>query len=89
MWSAAKKIGKACGTCSNCGKRLCRDRPADIAYCDCYKYCPQCGKSMTSYTPDLTGKSYDPDKGLHVLFVCLNCSPPYYSKMMPVEVQLE
>ena len=44
---------------------------------------------MTSYTPDLTGKSYDPDKGLHVLFVCLNCSPPYYSKMMPVEVQLE
>lgn len=85
----AKKVGKAIGVCSVCGKTHMRDRPTDVAYCDCYRYCPQCGEAMEPYTPENLGKNYNPDKGLHVLFVCRNCSPPYYSKQMPVEVSLE
>lgn len=89
MLRSHKQIGKAVGTCSNCGRTHRKDRPADIAYCNCYKKCPQCGATMTPYTPDLTGKHYNVDKGLKVLFVCLECKPPYYSKLLPVEVTLE
>jgi len=84
----SKKVGKAVGVCGVCGQTLTRDRPADIAYCDCYRYCPNCGRAMTPYTPDLNGKNYDPERGLKVLFVCTNHSPPYYSTQKPVEVQL-
>jgi len=85
------KVGKACGTCSICGKTICKDRPTDVAYCDCHLYCPLCGERMTAYTPDL-GKAYNPEKGLSVLYWCNNPDEheePYYSSQMPVEVELE
>jgi len=44
------KIGYAQGTCPKCGKTLRRRRPADYAVCDCYQYCPLCGKKMNPYT---------------------------------------
>lgn len=46
----AVKVGYAKGTCSRCGKTLTRRRPADYAVCDCYQYCPPCGKKMNPYT---------------------------------------
>ena len=82
------KIGYAEGTCPKCGKLLIRKRPADIAVCDCYEYCPLCGKKMTPYTPDLTLTTYEPEKGLEVFYACNNHTPPYYSKQKPVEVKL-
>lgn len=44
---------------------------------------------MTPYTPDLTPSVYDSEKGLKVVMVCLNHTPPYYSKDLSVEVVLE
>jgi len=85
------QTGNACGTCSQCGKTLSRPRPADIAVCDCWEYCPLDGKLMQSYTPDLTPSTYESDKGIDVIMV--HDSPenhlqPYYSKQKPVEVKL-
>jgi hypothetical protein len=85
---AVAKIGYAEGKCSRCGKILRRLRPADVAVCDCYLYCPLCGKEMVPYTPDLTPVTYEPEKGLEVFYVCNNHTPPYYSKQKPVEVKL-
>ena len=82
------KIGYASGTCPKCGKLLIRKRPADLAVCDCYEYCPLCDEKMTPYTPDLTPTIYESDKGLEVFYVCNNHVPPYYSKQKPVEVKL-
>ena len=61
---------------------------ADYAVCDWHIYCPLCGAKMTPYTPDLTPTSYKSEKGIDVLYVCNNHSPPYYSKQKPVEVRL-
>jgi len=83
------KVGYAEGKCPVCGKTLIRKRPADMAVCDCYLYCPLCGKEMAPYTPDLTPTTYEPEKGLDVLYVCNNHVPPYHSKQKPVEVRLE
>jgi hypothetical protein len=43
---------------------------------------------MTPFTPDLTPRTYDPEKGLEVFYVCNNHTSPYYSKQKPVEVRL-
>ena len=85
---AIAKIGFAEGKCGVCGKTLRRRCPADFAVCDCYECCPLCGEKMTPYTPDLSPITYDPEKGLEVLYVCNNHSPPHYSKQKPVEVHL-
>jgi len=61
------KIGFALGVCPVCGKTLRRPRPADVAICDCYVYCPLDGKKMEPYTPDLTPSTYEPNKGLDVV----------------------
>jgi ssDNA-binding Zn-finger/Zn-ribbon topoisomerase 1 len=96
------KTGFAKGSCPKCGKLLVRKRPADLAVCDCYKYCPLCGAEMTPFNPDLTPSTYRGEesyavKGQAVLFhewtvetlyVCHNHTPPYYSCQKPVEVKL-
>lgn len=86
------KIGYSQGTCPICGRLILRKRPADIAVCDCYKYCPLCSPAytvpMTPYTPDLTMTTYESEKGIDVLYVCYQHSPPHYSKQKPVEVRL-
>jgi len=89
------KIGVACGTCPRCGKKLCRTRPADIAVCDCWEYCPQ-GHRMEPYTPDLTPSTYGPINStrasgdlthpLKIVMWCPTCQ--YYSAQLPVEVRL-
>lgn len=91
------KIGFAEGTCSKCGKTLRRRRPADIAVCDCYLYCPLCGKKMQPYTPDLTPSTYGPieseeatgdtESPMNILYFCASCR--YYSAQVPVEVKLK
>lgn len=96
------KVGYASGTCSKCGKLLIRKRPAGVAVCDCYRYCPLCGAEMTPYTTDLTPSIYRAEESFAVkgqavekaeasietLYVCNNHSPPYYSSQKPVEVKL-
>jgi len=73
--------------------------------CDCYRRCPLCGAEMTPYRPDLDPKSYGGERNpdlealgltsggsdpkIDVVFVCLRHSPPYYSRVKPVEVALE
>lgn len=81
------EVGDACGVCSKCGKEICRPRPADFAVCDCWEYCPICGRLMEPYTPDLSPGSYEKDD-IHVVRVCSYHSPPYKSKQLPVEVRL-
>ena len=81
------KTGKAVGTCPRCGKELSAPRPTSVAYCDCYRYCPN-GHVMVPYTPEVAREAYDPDKGLRVLMWCPLCDPPHYSKEMPAEVNL-
>ncbi|MDH5690053.1 MAG: hypothetical protein OEY81_01310 [Candidatus Bathyarchaeota archaeon] len=85
------KVGWACGVCPKCGKTICRKRPADLAVCDCWMYCPLDGKKMTPYKPDLTPSTYESDKGLDIVMwhnSPSNHEQPYYSKQKPVEVQL-
>lgn len=96
------KIGYAQGVCPKCGKLLIRKRPADLAVCDCYEYCPLCGAKMKPFTPDLTPSTYrfeesqalkgqaveSPEWTMETLYVCNNHTPPYYSKQKPVEVCL-
>lgn len=80
------KTGVACGTCSVCGQELCRERPATVAYCQCWKTCPLCGTRMVPYNPDLTPNVYESGE-LDVVMRCPKCR--YKSKQMPVEVELE
>jgi len=90
------EIGYAEGTCSRCGKTLRRRRPADYVVCDCYQYCPLCGKKMQPYTPDLTPSTYGPiesgeatgdtESPVNILYYCSDCK--YYSALRPVEVIL-
>jgi len=91
------KVGLVEGVCSNCGATLRRRRPADIAVCDCYKFCPICRAEMQPYTPDLTPSTYGPfegenakgdtDKPMDILYYCPSCR--YYSALKPVEVHFE
>jgi len=81
----AAKIGFAEGKCGVCGKTLRRRRPADIAVCDCYEYCPLCGAKMAPYMPDLSPTTYESGE-IDVLFQCPSCG--YKSKQKPVEVRL-
>lgn len=83
------EVGYAKGKCSRCSRTYTRKRPAFSVYCDCWKICPLCSQEMTPYKPDLTPSVYDPEKGLRVVMVCLNHSPPHYSKDLPVEVKLK
>jgi hypothetical protein len=43
---------------------------------------------MTQFTPDLTPNVYGVDglHDMHILMVCSNHSPPFYSTQKPVEV---
>lgn len=96
------KVGYAVGTCPVCGKILRRRRPADYALCDCFRYCPLCGKEMKPFSPDLTPSTYGAEedfalKGqaaesprwtVETIYVCCDHSPPYYSSQKPVEVKL-
>lgn len=86
---SAPKVGYAQGKCGRCGKTYVKKRPAFPIICDCWKYCPLCGKEMTLYTPDLTPSVYEAEKGLRVIRVCLNHTPSYYSKDVPVEIGLK
>jgi len=88
----ATKTGYACGVCPVCGKKICRPRPADVALCDCWEYCPIDGKRMQPYTPDLPLTTYDSEKGLDIIMVHVSegdHKEPYYSKQRPMEVLLE
>ena len=78
------------GKCPNCGKVHYSDRKGDIVLCDCWRYCPTCGAEMTPYTPDLAPKTYGMDgkRDLKILMVCNEHSPPFYSEMKPVEVEI-
>lgn len=55
----AVKVGLACGVCPRCNKKIRRKRPADLAVCDCWKYCPTdhgkgaYGTLMQQCLPDL------------------------------------
>ena len=81
-------MSKYMGKCGKCGKTYYSNRKGDIIVCDCWKYCPLCGAEMQPYTPDLTPSFYglDGKRDLHVLMVCMNHSPPFYSSQKPVEV---
>jgi len=81
------EVGDACGTCQKCGKEICRPRPADLAVCSCWEYCPICRRKMEPYTPDLTPSAYEPGD-VDVVMVCMHHTPPYKSKLKPVEVRL-
>lgn len=96
------KVGYVQGKCPVCGKLLIGKRPADLAVCDCYEYCPLCGAKMAPFTPDLTSSIYGAEEscglkgqavenaeaGIETVMVCSNHTPPYYSRQKPVEVRL-
>jgi len=83
----ATTVGMVCGKCSQCGKTLCRPRPTDLAVCDCDEYCPICGRRMDAYTPDLSPSSYE-SGDMDVVRICTHHTPPFKSKLKPVEVRL-
>jgi len=98
------KIGYAQGTCSRCGRKIKRPRPADYAVCDCWEYCPRdhgngpFGTKMEDYTPDLTPSTYGPiqvESGTawgdlqHPIRIVKRCPIcNYHSAQLPVEVRL-
>ena len=79
------KIGFVEGKCGVCGKTLRRSRPADLAVCDCYEFCPVCATKMIPYLPDLSPGRYKAGE-IDVLYQCSNCG--HKSKQKPVEVRL-
>jgi len=83
-----KKVGYATGTCPRCGKTLIRRRPASVAVCDCWMYCPLCGGRMEAYTPPSDLRQYEAGD-LDTVMICRNHTPPYKSKVKPVEVKLQ
>lgn len=99
------KIGSAYGVCSRCGKKLVRERPVDVAVCDCFMYCPvdhgrgRYGTKMSLYTPDLTPRTYGPIKvgesdawgdTEHPMHILYVCPTcNYHSSQTAVEVELE
>lgn len=78
------------GKCPVCGKTHYSDRKGDVIICDCWKYCPICGALMAPYTPDLAPKTYGMDgkRDLKILRVCNEHSPPFFSTLKPVEVEM-
>jgi len=97
-------VGYATGTCSECGKTLERRRPADLAVCDCWQYCPTdhgkgpYGTLMDDYVPDMqpsTYKSMENRGGIvwgdlkHPMDILKKCPIcGYHSTLKPVEVEL-
>lgn len=89
------KVGYVQGTCPRCGRTLTRRRPADVAVCDCWEYCPK-GHKMQPYIPDLTPQTYksregteawgDTEHPMYIVRYCPICN--YYSAQKPVEVKL-
>jgi len=84
----AAKVGHACGKCSECGKIICRRRPADLAVCDCWIYCPFCGRKMEPYKPDTQALQFYTKENIDVVMICRYHTPPHKSKQKPVEVIL-
>ncbi|MFQ6073655.1 MAG: hypothetical protein ACE5KC_00405 [Candidatus Bathyarchaeia archaeon] len=84
----ATKAGWVCGVCPKCNKTLCRKRPADLAVCDCWMYCPLCGRKMEPYTPDLTPQFYTKED-IDIVMICRYHTPPHKSTQKPVTVTLE
>jgi hypothetical protein len=93
------KIGWAVGVCPKCGRVYRREYPADLAICDCYRYCEICGSLMTPYTPDMNPRTYrsedvdDPtgsadkhEATVRTRYYCAKCD--VYSDGVPVEVEL-
>ena len=83
------------GKCSRC-KREYYARHSDVVVCDCFEKCPECGLSMEPYVPDLSPNIYGVDgkRDLLVVRVCNNLAghsshSPYFSRVKPVEVELE
>ena len=81
------KVGYAVGICPRCGKKIMRRRPAKIAICDCWMYCPICGRKMEPYTPPSDPRKIEAGD-LETIMICRNHNPPYKSKVKPVEVRL-
>ena len=82
------------GKCSRC-KREYYSKHADVVVCVCWELCPECGREMEAYTPDLSPNTYglDGKRDLLVLKVCNNLAghsdhSPYFSMLKPVEVEL-
>jgi len=73
--------------CPRCGKAWMFLHPTMEVLCDCYLYCPICGRRMEPYTPPADPREIR--KGdLHTLLVCRHHTPPYRSGVRPVEVRL-
>jgi len=93
------------GRCSRCGRTIMRPRPANIAVCDCYRYCPQnhdgsgaYSTEMQPYVPDLTPSTYGPIETVgkaygdlkHPMKILYVCPVcQYHSAQQPVEVALQ
>jgi len=90
------------GKCSRCGREFYRSEPCVIV-CPCYKMCPLEGYTveMTPVSPDFNPETYRNEEGfdftktvsrsdlsVEVRYVCTNHTPPYYSNMKPIEVEL-
>jgi len=94
------KVGWAKGVCLKCGRLWQREQPADSALCDCHRHCPNCGKEMQPYTPDLdphiyrnedlddpTGAASRHEATARTRLYCPDCG--CFSDGMPVEVKLK
>ena len=98
------EVGFVSGTCSRCSRELQAPRPADMAVCDCWEFCPRdhgngaYGTKMEEYTPDLTPNVYGPIKVEsgdvsgdldHPMDILRRCPIcGYLSSQKPVEVAL-
>jgi hypothetical protein len=94
------KVGGVQGVCGNCGKTLYRPRPATVADCDCWEYCPRdhgngrYATKMAAYSPDLTPNTYGPlsgeegdvDHPMDIVMRCPVCG--YLSATKPQQVRL-
>ena len=90
------------GECGRCGRFIIRPGHAPTSViCECYRYCPICGREMEPYRPDLDPKTYRCWGELDIfrftrgvgpsfwtVYICPNHEPPYYSSLHPSEVQL-
>jgi hypothetical protein len=97
-------VGFASGTCPRCGRILYRRRPAEVAVCPCWEFCPSnhgngaFSTKMDPYTPDLTPTTYGPIGGEgeawgdleHPIHIVRVCPVcKFHSAQLPVEVALE
>lgn len=98
------RVGYVSGTCKRCGREITRPIPEEVAYCDCWKYCPndhgngRYATLMDPYEPDLTPRTY---RGIkvksgtthgdldHPMSILRVCPVcNHHSKQLPVEVSL-